>query len=158
SPHAGVRTSRFDVWFSEREIRFCPVTLVLDSPTRLCFRAVIACARVEAVAVKEMVFDAAFAVRRCMTSLSKEDAMSTDQVARRIGDLRDRDEEVRSGAAYVRGEIGPAAKEAVPALIESLKDQDKGVRCWAAWALGEIGPAKNVVPALIERFKDQEND
>jgi HEAT repeat protein len=49
----------------------------------------------------------------------------------------------------------PAAKDAVPAMIETLKDKDTGVRKSAALALGLIGPAaKDAVPALIEALKD----
>jgi HEAT repeat protein len=68
--------------------------------------------------------------------------------------LKHQDGNVRSGAASVLGEIGPAAKDAVPDLIEALKDRD--MRPIAVGALGRIGPAaKDAVPALIEALKDQ---
>ena len=52
--------------------------------------------------------------------------------------------------------IGPDAKEAVPALIEALKDEDKTARQNAAEALGNMGPdAKDAVPTLIETLKDK---
>jgi HEAT repeat protein len=71
------------------------------------------------------------------------------------------------------GEIGPAAKEAVPDLIAALKDQEEDVRSnpadpllkdlgghvrrAAARALGRIGPAaKEAVPDLIAALKDQD--
>ena len=38
------------------------------------------------------------------------------------------------------GNIGPEAKEAVPALIEMLKDENKEVRRLAASALDQIDP------------------
>jgi HEAT repeat protein len=38
----------------------------------------------------------------------------------------------------VLGKIGPAAAEAVPALIEALRDSDKDVSRGAADALGKI--------------------
>ncbi len=53
------------------------------------------------------------------------------------------------------GWIGPAAAEAVPALMAALKDKDKKVRRNAAFALGEIGPAaKEAVPALEAAVRD----
>ena len=56
---------------------------------------------------------------------------------------------VRIYAASTLGRIGPAAKIAVPVLIEALKDKRAGVRSRAATALGQIGPAANAaVPAL----------
>ena len=55
------------------------------------------------------------------------------------------------------GGIGPAAKDAVPALIKALKDKDFNVRRSAAAAVGKIGPAaKDAVPALIEALKDKD--
>src|SRR5262249_28594706 len=73
--------------------------------------------------------------------LPKEDAMSTDQVARRIEGLKDQDEDVRRESAWALGNIGPEARDAVSGLIEILKDQDEDVRYSAAWALGRMGPA-----------------
>jgi HEAT repeat protein len=55
------------------------------------------------------------------------------------------------------GQIGPAAKEAVPALIAVLKDEDSELRASAATALGGIGPAaKEAVPALSVALKDKD--
>ena len=53
--------------------------------------------------------------------------------------LKDSDWRVRYAAVCALGEIGPEAKEAVPALVAVLKDEDKDVRYAAAWALGQIG-------------------
>lgn len=53
--------------------------------------------------------------------------------------------------------MGPAAREAVPALIETLRDENESavVRQWAAWSLGQIGPdARGAVPALVEALGD----
>ncbi len=51
--------------------------------------------------------------------------------------------------------IGPAAKEAVPTLIEALTSRGGSLRCNAATALGSIGPAAAAaVPALIEALDD----
>jgi HEAT repeat protein len=54
--------------------------------------------------------------------------------------LKDRDERVRQSAAWALGEIGAAAKPAVPALIEALKDEDRDVQFRAAEALKRIDP------------------
>ncbi|MHC4819236.1 MAG: HEAT repeat domain-containing protein [Planctomycetota bacterium] len=51
---------------------------------------------------------------------------------------------VRSTAGTALGQIGPAAEEAVPALIAAFKDKDHGLATY--YALAKIGPA--AVPAL----------
>ena len=72
----------------------------------------------------------------------------------------DKDIGARSRAAGALGRIGPAAKDAVPALIEALKAKKDPkyffvVRASAAFALGEIRPAtKGTVRALAEALKD----
>ena len=53
--------------------------------------------------------------------------------------LKDPDWSVQYAAASALGEIGPGAKEVVPALVAALKDEDAQVRNIAAWALGKIG-------------------
>jgi HEAT repeat protein len=61
----------------------------------------------------------------------------------------------RAAAARILGEMGQAAKEAVPALQEALADSDKEVRRSAARSLGDIGrAAKPAVPALGKALKD----
>ena len=59
----------------------------------------------------------------------------------------------RAGAARSLGEIGPAAKDAVPGLIDVLKDPERDVRQCAAKALGEIGtasaPAASALAAVL---------
>lgn len=53
------------------------------------------------------------------------------------------------------GNIGPAAAEAVPALIDALKDPDEIVRQKAAQALENIGPAAaEALPALTDALED----
>lgn len=61
----------------------------------------------------------------------------------------------RAAAARILGELGPAAKDAVPGLQEALQDADKDVRRSAARSLGDIGrPAKAAVPSLGKALKD----
>ena len=61
----------------------------------------------------------------------------------------------RAAAARILGELGPAAKDAVPGLQEALQDADKDVRRSAARSLGEIGrPARPAVSALGKALKD----
>ena len=55
--------------------------------------------------------------------------------------LKDPDANVRSLGAAVLGGIGPAAKEAVPALIEALNDPVAGVRRSIKEALAKIESA-----------------
>lgn len=61
----------------------------------------------------------------------------------------------RAAAARILGELGPAAKDAVPGLQEALLDADKDVRRAVARSLGDIGrAAKPAVPALGKALKD----
>src|SRR5207253_10371443 len=73
--------------------------------------------------------------------------------------LNDQYGEVQEIAAITLGDIGPAAKTAVPALIEAMKRPWKLgqplLRGQLAEALGKIGPAaKAAVPVLIEALND----
>lgn len=79
-------------------------------------------------------------------------------------------EEVRQSAAYALGEIGPAAKAAVPALIKALAtDADKYVRRGAASALETLAldfsnakavdmikPLENAQKTLLATGNDKE--
>jgi HEAT repeat protein len=71
--------------------------------------------------------------------------------------LRDPSPTVQAQGAFGLSRMGPAAKNAVPALIECLK-KDPLVRQNAALALGAIGPeaASECVPALVELLHDSE--
>ena len=53
--------------------------------------------------------------------------------------------------------MGPAAKDAVPALTKALEHEDAVVRRTAANALAKIGPsAKDAVPALTKALEDED--
>jgi HEAT repeat protein len=55
--------------------------------------------------------------------------------------------------------MGPAAVQAVPALIEALDDPAPAVRFPVTVALGEIGPgAKAAVPRLQQMMQEEIND
>src|SRR5262245_63821353 len=68
--------------------------------------------------------------------------------------------EERFKAALTLGKLGPAARTAVPALIEILqKDKDKPMRHLAADALGKIGPgASAAVLPLADTLTDPDPD
>lgn len=67
-------------------------------------------------------------------------------------------ESVRVAAAAALGEIGPAARDQVPALIQAIqKDDFHGVKAAAAKSLGQMGVAANsALPALRELLKSQD--
>ena len=74
-----------------------------------------------------------------------------------IQDLKNENWDVRRNAAHALSNIGPRAKEAIPALIVVLKDKEEVVRNRAARALGMIGlEVTTVVPALIRTLKDED--
>jgi HEAT repeat protein len=55
-------------------------------------------------------------------------------------------------------EIGPDAKDAVPALIAALKSKEVEVRGASAHALGEIGSgAKSAIDALTQVIKNDDD-
>ena len=60
------------------------------------------------------------------------------KIERLIKQLQDQDSQVRGSAAVALGDIGPEAKDAVPALIQALQNQHEEVRGNAAEALGWI--------------------
>ena len=66
----------------------------------------------------------------------------------------------REYAIYALRKIGPAAREAVPALIQALKDEDVSISFNASDVLFNIidPAAKDVVPFLIQTLKDENRD
>jgi HEAT repeat protein len=76
-----------------------------------------------------------------------------------IADLKAAAPATRNAAAYEIAGLGPAAKPAVPALIEALEDPDAAVRFPVTVALGEIGPeAVAAVPRLKQMMFEEIND
>ena len=72
-----------------------------------------------------------------------------------IAALRSSDSLERRLAAHALAEIGPAAPEAVPALIEALLDPKSFVRVWAAAALARVQPGNpDAIPALVAGTRD----
>ncbi len=75
-------------------------------------------------------------------------------------------EKLEEGASVVRvkaaddlGQLGPAAKEAIPSLIGTLDESNVKLRLSAIKALGMIGPvSKDVEPALAKALKDDEDE
>jgi HEAT repeat protein len=66
---------------------------------------------------------------------------------------------MRTSAIFALGEIGPAAKDAVPLLIEQLQDKLPLIRNQSALALGKIGPRaaeKAIEPLKESVLKERE--
>jgi HEAT repeat protein len=65
---------------------------------------------------------------------------------------------LRRDAARCLGQMGPAARPAVPALVEALRDADDVTRVLVAEVLGRIGPgAAAAVPALAEALREPDD-
>jgi HEAT repeat protein len=66
---------------------------------------------------------------------------------------------VRAAVANVLGQIGPEAKQAVPALTEALADSDAAGRREILFALGRIGAEDaSAVAAIIQAMEDEEEN
>ena len=92
-------------------------------------------------------------------SAAKEPSFQDRPLSAWVDDLKGLAPYTRNQAAYAIGGMGPAARSAVPALIEALKDPEATVRFPVCIALGEIGPdAIAAVPALREALDDRNDD
>jgi len=89
------------------------------------------------------------------TMLSALATLGEKAVPRAIEAVEDPETRLRAAALIRR--IGPAAKEAVPALAEALSDEDPIVRSEVLFALGAIGPdAAEAVPQITKALDDEE--
>ncbi|KAM3115790.1 HEAT repeat domain-containing protein [Phormidesmis sp. 146-33] len=81
-----------------------------------------------------------------------------DQRMRRLApQLSTGDTLLRLDAIRELGELGPATKAVLPALIREFQDRDWRIRREVARAIGQIGPeARTAIPALIERLRDDD--
>ncbi len=78
-------------------------------------------------------------------------ALAAEDVQKLIADLKSQDVNTRRDSATQLGQLGPAARPAVAALVENLTDRDKQAWSNAMGALASIGPdAADAIPALIE--------
>ena len=69
--------------------------------------------------------------------------------------MSDEDGSVRCGAAWVLGDIGPGAREALPTLRQLLDDEEPAARFCAAGALWKIDrQGKVAVPTLLAAWKE----
>ena len=72
-----------------------------------------------------------------------------------IAALRSSDSLERRLASHALAEIGPAAREAVPALVAALRDPESFVSVWAAAALARVQPENpDAIPALVVGMRD----
>jgi HEAT repeat protein len=78
-----------------------------------------------------------------------------ERIQKLIRRLKHVDPVVRLHAGVALGDMGPAAVEAVPALLELLTGENVSDRKLAALALGYIGPAaRGALPALTQALRD----
>jgi HEAT repeat protein len=82
-------------------------------------------------------------------------AVGAPAVSALRGALHEKHWSTRAAAADVLGNIGPAARDSAPAMIEILGDENVWVRRNAVEALGNIAPATlDAVPAVITTLSD----
>ncbi|MFQ5794815.1 MAG: HEAT repeat domain-containing protein [Candidatus Bipolaricaulia bacterium] len=79
-----------------------------------------------------------FAAFVLLTGVVAVHAAQDQQISQLIEALQDAEPSVRWQAAITLGEIGPDARDAIPALIEALRDEDSRVRQAAAEVLETI--------------------
>lgn len=86
-----------------------------------------------------------------------DDEDTAERVKKLVKELQGKKPEAASAAAYELGNIGPAAKEAIPALREALKSKSVELRGLAAAALLLIDQAEaaRALPVIREGLKDQ---
>jgi HEAT repeat protein len=90
---------------------------------------------------------------RVVTALTRIGPAAVPQL---IDALGDDSSSIRSGAAKVLGNMGPAAHEAVPRLFALLADEENHIGETAGAALGKIGPAAH--PQVLEALGSEEEN
>jgi hypothetical protein len=75
-------------------------------------------------------------------------------IAALVEALKDKNLDVRMGAAMTLCMMGPKAKDAVGALIDALKGDDKSLRSYASYSLMRIDEPP--FPIIMELLKDEE--
>jgi HEAT repeat protein len=97
-----------------------------------------------------------FTIALCLSG----SAARADAVDDLIAQLKDRDSDMRRGAAKRLAEMGADAKKAGPALVAAVKnDRDLFVRRFAAQALGAVGAdPKTAVPPLAALLKEDSKE
>ncbi|WP_161791866.1 HEAT repeat domain-containing protein, partial [Candidatus Jidaibacter acanthamoebae] len=91
--------------------------------------------------------------------LSISNSVGKEVIPQFLEALKDKDENVRRGAAKALGNVGVGHGDIViPALINALKDDNKYVRSRASQVLGKVGVGHGeiVIPALINALKDED--
>ncbi len=78
--------------------------------------------------------------------------MGPSAVPQLIQALKDPSDRVWYSAVLALGKIGPAAKSAVPALMEAMKSDNKGLRILALNALVRIEPDHRAIDARVEEI------
>lgn len=74
-----------------------------------------------------------------------------------VKSLNSRDPILRVEAIDAIGEIGPAAKSAVPMLVEALKDENESIRKGASDSLGKMGPSALAATDALSKLLNDEN-
>lgn len=71
------------------------------------------------------------------------------RVGRLVAALSGPEERIRAAAAGKLGELGPAAVEAIPALLKAFRDESGEVECYAVDAVVKIGPQASMISDLM---------
>ena len=135
----------YGLLFNEHITASTPMTVYLPSDSNFTYEL-----------YREALFDFRFKFKYLGVLIAKRYSEIGDEraVEPLIQALKDKDSDVREGAAEVLVKIG---EPAVEPLIRALKDENQFVRWGAALALGEIGDKRAVEP-LINALKDEDSD
>lgn len=97
-----------------------------------------------------------FLAIQALAAKGPEAAPAVPDLIKILGDDK-RSNQLRVESAHALGEIGPAAKDAVPVLLETVKARESALRGYSAKALGCIGPdAAAAVKPLAVLVRDSD--